>query len=106
MWKYLPIKDFERNNDEWSKEKILLLEDDAKTGYLFSVDISFNKSYHQHFNNYPLLPESLAIKSRDLNLWQQENYKETDTKKLCLIFYDKKNYVVSYRYSKLALSWV
>ena len=55
---YLPVKDFEWNNDEWStdewsKEKILLLEDDAKTGYLFSVDISFNKSYHQHFNNIP-----------------------------------------------------
>ena len=50
---YLPVEDFEWNNDEWSKEKILLLEDDAKTGYLFSVDISFNKSYHQHFNNIP-----------------------------------------------------
>ena len=28
---YLQVKDFEWNNDKWNKEKILLLEDDAKT---------------------------------------------------------------------------
>ena len=89
---YLPTSNFEWNNEEWTKEKIFLLEDDAETGYLFAVDISLNKSYHPHFNNYPLFPESLAIKSRYLNLWQQENYKESDTKKLCLTFHDKKDY--------------
>ena len=47
---------------------------------------------------------SLAIKSRELNLWQQDNYKESDIKKLCLTFNDKKDYVVNYRYLKMALS--
>ena len=54
----------------------------------------------------------MTIKTRDLNLWQQKNYKydkkkkswelenyeETDIKKLCLSFYDKKNYVLNYIY--------
>ena len=101
---YLPIKDFEWNKDEWTKEKILSLSDDAKTGYLFSVNLSLDESLYSHFNNYPLFPELLAIKTRDLNLWQQENYKENTIKKLCLRFHDKKNYVVNYRYLKLALS--
>ena len=92
MCQYLPIKNFEWDNNEWTKEKILLLEDDAEIGYLFSVNISLDKSYHPHFNNYPSFPESLAIKSRYLNIWQQENYKENDTKKLCLTFHDKKDY--------------
>ena len=103
MCEYLPTSNFEWNNDEWTKEKILQLEDDGDIGYLFSVNISLDKSLHSHFNNYPLFPESLAIKSRELNLWQQENYKESDTKKLCLTFHDKKDYVVNYRYLKLAL---
>ena len=63
-----------------------------------------DKSYHPHFNNHPSFPESLAIKSRYLNLRQQENYKENDTKKLCLTFHDKKDYVINYRYLKMALS--
>ena len=33
MCEYLPIKNFEWNNDEWTKEKILSLSDTAETGY-------------------------------------------------------------------------
>ena len=47
----------------------------------------------------------MTIKTRYLNLWQQENYKETDVKKLYLTFHDKKDYVFNYRYLKLVLSF-
>ena len=104
MCEYLPIKDFEWNKDKWTKEKILSLSNDAKTGYLFSVNLSLDESLYSHFNNYPIFPELLAIKTRDRNLWQQENHKENYIKKLCLRFHDKKNYVVNYRCFKLALS--
>lgn len=43
------------------------------------------------------------IKTEDLNIWQQENFKQSDIKNLRLTFNDKKNYVVSYWYLKLAL---
>ena len=37
MCEYLPVKIFQWNNDEWTKEKILSLDDEGSTGYLFSV---------------------------------------------------------------------
>ena len=83
---------------------MLSLSDNAETDYLFSVNFSLDESLHPHFDNYPFCPESLAIKSRDLDIWQQENYKESDIRKLCLTFNDKKNYVVNYRYLNLAFS--
>ena len=39
-----------------------------------------------------------------MNNWQQENYKQTNIKKLCLTLKDKKKYVINYRYLKLVLS--
>ena len=52
---YLPTKDIKWDCDEWSKEKILKLEDYAETGYLFSVDLSFDPKLHEHFSNYSLI---------------------------------------------------
>ena len=98
------IRDFKWNYDDWTKEKILSISDTAETGYLFSDDLSLNSKMHEHSDNYPLCPESIAIKPQNLNIWQQENYKEDDNKKLCWTFHDQKNYVVNYRYLKLALS--
>jgi hypothetical protein len=54
-------------------------------------------------NNYPPCPENITIKKNDLSTWQQEGYKESKVEKLCLTFYDKKNYVVNYRYLKLII---
>ena len=104
MCEYLPVKNFKWNSDEWTKEKILSLDDEGSTGYLFSVDLSLDDSLHDHFNNYPLCPESISIKKDDLNDWQQQDYKESKIKKLCLTFENKTNYVVNYRYLKLVLS--
>jgi hypothetical protein len=104
MCEYLPTKDFEWNEEKWTEEKIMKLNNKGSTGYLFSVNLSLNDKYHDHFNNYPLCPESISIKKNNLNEWQQQGYKESTIKKLCLSFDDKINYVVNYRYLKLCLS--
>ena len=80
------------------------MKDDDKTGYLFEVDISIPEHLHHHFNQYPLFPENLIIKQNNLKDWQRVDDKESQTKKLILTFFDKKKYVVNYRYLKLAIS--
>ena len=99
MCEYLPTKNFKWNTDEWIEGKILNLSDTAAIAYWFSVDLSLDESLYPHFNNYPLCPESMAIKEKDLDICQQR-----DIRKICSTFHDKKNHVVSYRYwKKLAL---
>ena len=104
MSTYLPTDSFKWNDDEWNVEKIMSLNDEATTGYLFEVDLKIPEAKHDYFNDYPLCPENISIKKSDLNVWQQENYKETNVKKLCLTLYDKKKYIINYRYLKLVLS--
>ncbi len=59
---------------------------------------------HDYFNNYVPCPENIVIKKSYLNSWQQTEYKESRVSKLCTTFFDKKNYVINYRYLKLVLS--
>ena len=104
MSTYLPTGNFKWNTEEWNKEKIMNLNDEAETGYLLQVDLKIPHEKHDYFNDYPLCPENISIKKTDLNGWQQENYKESPVKKLCLTLYDKKDYIINYRYLKLVLS--
>lgn len=104
MSSHLPYKNFNWNNDDWNKEKIMKLDDKGKKGYLFSVSLKLPDDKHDYFNNYPLCPENISIQKNELNEWQQENYKQSKIQKLCLTLHDKVNYVVNYRYLKLALS--
>jgi hypothetical protein len=104
MCQYLPTGEFKWNEDKWDTDKILELKDDSDIGFLFDVDVSYPEELHDKFNNYPPLPENMIIKKEYLNKWQQENYNESKIKKLCCSLNDKKNYIVNYRYLKLALS--
>ena len=117
MCESLPYKDFMWNKENWTKEKILALDDcyddddnndkdDNKetTGYLFSVDLHIPKELHNYMNNYPPCPENIVIQKEYLSEWQKEDYKTSKVKKLCCTFNDKKNYVINYRYLKLVLS--
>ena len=80
------------------------LDDKASKGYLFDVNISYPVELHDHFNQYPPCPENVSIKKEDLNEWQQEDYNESKITKLCCTLKSKDNYVINYRYLKLALS--
>jgi hypothetical protein len=104
MSTYLPTSGFKWNEETWDTSKILSLDDEASTGYLFEVDLKIPEEKHDYFNDYPLCPENVAVKKDELNTWQHENYKETNIKKLCLTLHDKKKYVINYRYLKLVLS--
>jgi hypothetical protein len=104
MCEYLPYKDFKWNHDKWDTDSIVKLGDKDSKGYLFEVDLHIPEKLHNYMNNYPPCPENISIEKDDLNQWQQENYKKSNIKKLCLTFKDKKEYVVNYRYLKLVLS--
>jgi len=104
MSRYLPTKNFKWNDEEWTKEKIMSIDDEADTGYTFEVDLHIPDHLHDHFNNYVPCPENIQIKKDDLNDWQTENYTESKIRKLCTSFHDKIDYVVNYRYLKLVLS--
>ena len=104
MLQHLPTGNFKWNEDEWTTEKILNLDDRADTGYLFDVNISYPVELHDKFNQYPPLPINMSIKKEYLNEWQQKDYHESKIKKLCCTLLPKNNYVVNYRYLKTALS--
>lgn len=103
MCKYLPQKDFKWNTDEWSDDKILLLDDEGNTGYLFDVDLEYPDILHDLHNGYALAPENMEVKNNMLNSFQIEGRKETKIKKLITSFYEKKNYGINYRLLKLYL---
>jgi hypothetical protein len=46
----------------------------------------------------------MVIKKDYVADWMKADYKQSKIKKLCCSFLDKKDYVVNYRYLKLALS--
>lgn len=104
MCEYLPIGNFKWNNEKWTKEKIMSIDDKADVGYTFSVDLHIPDKLHDYMNNYPPCPENISIKKNQLNEWQQKDYHESKIEKLCLTFHDKKNYKIHYRILKLFLS--
>ena len=104
MSQYLPTGDFKWNEEKWNTDRILKLKDDSDIGYLFDVDVSYPEELHDYLNQYSPLPENMIIKKNYLNDWQQKDYNESKINKLCCSLASKKNYVVNYRYLKLALS--
>jgi hypothetical protein len=115
MCQYLPFKDFKWNKEEWTKDKIMSIENNAKKGYMLEVDISFPVeimdektgtliNLHDKMNNYVPLPDNIQVDPTDLNEWQQEGYNKSKIRKLCCTFKNRTKYVVNYRNLKLALS--
>ena len=103
MCNKLPYKNFKWNTEEWTTDKILTLDDESDTGYLFDVNLKIPDDKHDYFNNYTPLPIKKIIKKDDINKWQQVDYNETNTDKLCCSLEDRKDYKVNYRMLKLAL---
>lgn len=75
-------KDFESN--------ILKIQDNAKYGYIFEVDIEYPSNLHDLHNDYPFCSEHL-------------NVGDSTQKKLVLTLYNKTNYVIHYRMLKSAI---
>jgi hypothetical protein len=100
----MPVKDFKWNTETWTKERIMMIPDNASTGYKFKCHLCIPRSLHDKFNNYIPCPENVQVLKEDLNGWQQEGYQPSKIRKLCCSFKDKIDYVVDYRYLKLVLS--
>ena len=89
MNEYLPYGGFKLSNtdiNEWNRERIMNISDEADIGYTFKVSSRIPLNKHNHMNNYPPFPESTKIKKENLNVWQQENYTKSNVSKLCCSF--------------------
>jgi hypothetical protein len=104
MCEYLPVRNFEWNEEKWDTERILKLDNKGETGYTLSVDLHIPEKLHDYFNNYVPCPENVVIKKSSLSSEQQIDYKESKIKKLCTTFFDKTDYVINFRHLKLVLS--
>jgi len=78
MSSYLPYKNFKWNTEQWTKEKILKLNDKSKKGYVFEVTIKYPDQLHDLHNGYALLSENLNIKNDMLNDFQNKDRSETN----------------------------
>lgn len=104
MYESLPYRGFEWNTDTtWTEEKILTLNDDDKIGYTFCVDLTIPKHLHEYFNNYTPLPVNRVPQKSDLSPEQQENYVESNVKKLCCSLENRVQYTLNYRLLRTVL---
>jgi hypothetical protein len=109
MCRPLPVSDYSFiAEEEIQKLKIMEIADDSEYGYILSCAISIPPELHDMFNDFPLLPEKLDIKSEwlskhsnDLKIkFQQKNSK---IKKLVPNLFDKDSITLHYTHLKLCL---
>lgn len=109
MIQHLPTKNFKWGNvEEFNTEAILKMTEDQAIGYIFDVDLEYPKELHDLHNDYPLAPESVAVKETHLSEHSKKILKTLGAKhsassKLVPNLWDKKDYVVHYRNLKLYL---
>ncbi len=103
MSSYLPYRNFKWNNEDWTANKILALDDKGTKGFHFKVDLEYPVDLHDLHNGYALCSENMIIKNDMLNEFQKQERKESKISKLITNFYDKLEYGLNYRYLKLAL---
>ena len=111
MSQYLPIQDFEWDNNNIENDKyinsILNHPLDDNKGYILEVDLEYPKELHDELNSYPLAPESLTVKEDWLSTYQVNLHHGNEVEKLVPNLMDKTKYVLHYRnlqlYVKLGL---
>ncbi|HRP37489.1 MAG TPA: hypothetical protein PLS50_06815, partial [Candidatus Dojkabacteria bacterium] len=93
---------------KFNENKIMNMDDDQETGYIFDVDLEYPVELHDMHNDYPLAPEKIAIQEEHLSEHSKRilkilNEKHSPHDKLVPNLWDKTNYVVHYRNLKLYL---
>jgi hypothetical protein len=93
------------NANNFNEEKILKIEDDDLTGYIFEVDLEYPNELHDSHSDYPLAPEQIKGEYSPYikKIIEENKIKSIQTEKLIPNLYNKKNYVVHYRNLKLYL---
>ena len=105
MRQALPYSGFEWSQETFSKEKILKLDDDSDTVYIFKVTLTYPQHLHDEHSQFPLAPHHVKVEDKDLSSWQKELKNmygiRSSTEKLCLSLKDCEKYILHYRNLKL-----
>ncbi len=100
MVQALPYKDIKFANDT-ELETILNTADDAETGYMVEIDISFPKSIHKRLKQMPPCPEALIPKEEWFSEYQklvrEKTKSNTTCAKLVPHFHEHLRYCIHYR---------
>lgn len=86
----LPTGEFKWNDEHFDTQRIMEMDENSGTGYIFEVDLEYPESLHEKHSDYPFLPENRKVES-------------TDMRKLLLTLYNKEKYVIHYTFLRLAL---
>ena len=84
MSEALPYKDIQFS-DNTSLETILATPDDATTGYILEVDLSFPEELHDKFKEFPPCPENVAPRDEWLSDYQKHIAEKIILKQLVVI---------------------
>ena len=108
MVQALPYKDIKFSNDT-TLETILETADDAATGYMVELDISFDSSIHEKFKTHmPPCPESIIPREEWFSEYQKQVAKTTKsnikTQKLVPHLNEHLKYCIHYRNLKNPLN--
>ena len=108
MSEYLPYEQSEwlENVDEFDVNSI---NEKSDTGYFLEVDLKHPDELHELHNDYPLVPEKLAVTNDMLSKYCKEiadkyDIKVGDVKKLIPNLGNRAKYIVHYRNLQLYLS--
>ena len=108
MSEYLSYGEFEwlKNVD---KLDVISVNEKSEIGYFFEVNLEYLDELHELHNDYPLVPEKLAVSSDMLSKYYKEiadkyDIKVGDVKKLIPNLSNKTKYVLHYRNLQLYLS--
>jgi len=100
MVQALPYKDIKFSNDT-TLETILETADDATTGYMVEIDISFDSSIHEKLKQMPPCPESIIPQEEWFSEYQKQVAKTTNsntkTQKLVPHLNEHLKYCIHYR---------
>ena len=93
----------------WNTERIMNIDAENSTGYIFEVDLEYPKEIHDLHNHYPLCPERKLVKTEWLSDYQQAFKKKLSitndhVEKLVSDLTNKYKYTVHYRNLQLYLS--
>ena len=106
----LPLDNFHwLTQDQIEQTDFTQVPDDASTGFILEVNLTYPLELHNLHNDFPLAPEHVKVKDYMLSPYSQElkkdlNIKGQAFKKLVPNLYDKVKYVVHYRNLKQYLS--
>ena len=109
MSQKLPEKEFDWMTDQQLDNfDVTEVPDDSDTGYILEVDLHYPPDIHDHHNDLPVAPESMAVEEDELSphtqhLREKHNIRGKAYQKLMPNLHDKKKYVLHYRNLKFYL---